>query len=250
MKYISPESIKLLNGTNYFNNQPFPHTIIDNFFKEEHLNSIVKSVNSLKIKKATHKFTNKNCPYEYNKITWDYSKCDNLVKDVLKELDSKEFTDILSKLTNVTNIVPNTEGGARGSGVHKIMKNGYLSIHTDFNTFKHTKLGKLDRRINILIYLNPDWKEEYGGHLKLIEHNNLNNQKKILPIINRCVIFNTTKHSWHGHEEPLKCPDNLMRSSIANYYYTKNTNKNVDFEGEKEHNTRWWKNDFKDLNGN
>jgi len=210
---------------------------------------IVEDVNKLKLKKATHKFTNKNCPYEYNKYTYDLSKCTPLLKDVFKELDSPEFITILSELTNVKNIVINTEGGARGSGIHKTRKGGYLGIHTDFNTYKHSKYGNLDRRINILIYLNPEWKEEYNGHLKLIERGNKSNQKQVLPILNKCVIFNTTKHSWHGHDIPLNTPDNILRCSIANYYYTKNTNKNKDFENDPQHNTRWWNNNYKDING-
>jgi hypothetical protein len=238
-----------MKSNTYNNNNPFPHIVIDNFFKTEFIDNIVKSVNDLKLRKATHKFLGKSL-YEFNKITWDISKCDALLKDVFNELDSKIFIKILEDMTNVNNIVYTKEGGAKGSGIHKTLKNGYLGIHTDFNTFKDSKLGKLDRRINILVYLNPNWKEEYLGHLKLLEHGNKNNFQKILPILNRCVIFNTTKKSWHGHDEPLNCPDDIMRSSIANYYYTKNKEKGRDYEGEKEHSTRWWINCHKDLKGN
>ena len=179
MKYIN--NIKF---NDYLNENPFPHIVIDNFFKNEILNKIVNDINLLKLKNATHKFTNKNCIYEYNKFTFDLSKCSNLLKDVFKELDSKEFLNILSKLTSIDNIIDNTEGGTRGSGIHKIKSGGYLGIHTDFNTYKHSKHGNLDRRINLLVYLNPDWKEDYGGHLKLVEYNNEKNKKEILPILN------------------------------------------------------------------
>lgn len=249
MKYISSNSIEIMKKNTYHSNQPFPHIVIDNFFKEEYLNDILQSVNKLRLRDATHKFLGKSL-YEFNKITWDLSKCDRLLKDVFNELDSKPFIKILEDMTNVNNIVYTKEGGAKGSGIHKTLKNGYLGIHTDFNTFKDSKLGKLDRRINILVYLNPNWKEEYLGHLKLLEKNNKNNSQMILPVLNRCVIFNTTKESWHGHDVPLNCPKNIMRSSIANYYYTKNNGTNIDFEGEKPHNTRWWINNFKDLKGN
>ena len=243
------EYINNFEFNDYLNEQPFPHIVIDNFFKKDYLDQILRDVNLLKLDNATHKFTNKKCPYEYNKYTFDLSKCSNLLKDVFKELDSEDFLNILSKLTSIQNIIDNQEGGTRGSGIHKIKKGGYLGIHTDFNTYKHSKQGNLDRRINLLVYLNPDWKEEYGGHLKLIEYNNEKNKKEILPVLNRCVIFSTTNKSWHGHDDPLKCPNDIFRTSIANYYYTKNNNNGKDFENDKTHNTRWWKNNFKDLNG-
>jgi Rps23 Pro-64 3,4-dihydroxylase Tpa1-like proline 4-hydroxylase len=232
----------------YENNQPFPHIIIDNFFKSEVLNRILDCVNHLNLNDATHKFLNKKCPYEYNKYAYDISKVNEL-KDIFDELNSQKFIEFLENLTGIEYLLANMKGGVKGSGIHRIKTGGYLGIHTDFNQFNNKIYGKLDRRLNILIYLNPDWKEEYGGYLKLIEHNNLNNQKKILPILNRCVIFSTTNRSWHGHDEPLKSPENIYRNSIANYYYTKSNGKS-DFEGDPPHNTRWWNNNFKDMNGN
>ena len=189
MKYISEIAINSMSKIEYEQNLPFPHIIIDNFFKEEYLEHIVNSVNSVKLKNASHKFSKKN-KYEYNKITWDLSKCDKLTNSVFDELNSNEFLNILEKMSGVENIVNinHTHGesiGSKGSGIHKTYKDGYLGIHTDFNTFMDSKLGKLDRRINILIYLNPDWNDMYLGHLKLFEYKNLSNQQKILPILNR-----------------------------------------------------------------
>ena len=157
---------------------------------------------------------------------------------------------MLENLSGIKNIVTNTKGGVKGSGAHRTIKDGYLEIHTDFNTYYDKKKKiKLDRRINILIYFNPDWKDEYKGDLKLIEKNNKNNIKIIKPILNRCVIFNTNSKSWHGHDIPLNTPENVYRDSIANYYYTKSIG-DTDFEGDKCHTTRWWINNFKDINGN
>ena len=249
MLFINESSINNVNLKDiYQNNQPFPHVVIDNFFKEEVLTEILNYVNKLSLNNATHKFTNSKCPYEFNKYAYDISKVPE-IKNVFDELNSKEFIDIIEEMTGIKDLLANMKGGVKGSGIHKIKKGGYLGIHTDFNQFSNKIYGNLDRRLNILIYLNPDWKEEYRGHLKLIEHGNISNQKKILPILNRCVIFNTTSRSWHGHDEPLNCPDNIYRNSIANYYYTKSTS-NIDFEGDYPHNTRWWNNNYKDINGN
>jgi hypothetical protein len=45
-------------------------------------------------------------------------------------------------------------------------------------------------------------------------------ERKILPVFNRCAIFNTTSTSYHGHPTPLACPPDRTRKSIASYYYT------------------------------
>jgi hypothetical protein len=100
--------------------------------------------------------------------------------------------------------------------------------------------------------LNPNWKEEYKGELWLCNHSNATLSYRILPILNRCVMFNTSSISLHGHPETLMCPENIQRQSIAVYYYTKNSNvdpnmsneilwnenNNIrDYEGNKYHGT-------------
>ena len=101
--------------------------------------------------------------------------------------------------------------------MHEIKKGGLLKIHSDFN--KHPNL-KLDRRLNVLIYLNKNWKEEYGGHLEFWDKEMKYCKTKILPIFNRMVVFSTTDFSNHGHPDPLNCPDLVSRKSIATYYYS------------------------------
>jgi Rps23 Pro-64 3,4-dihydroxylase Tpa1-like proline 4-hydroxylase len=105
----------------------------------------------------------------------------------------------------------------RGGGLHNILPGGKLGVHADFN--KHQKYD-LDRRLNLLLYLNKDWKEEYGGHIELWDKNMQKCVKRVLPIFNRVVIFTTTDHSFHGHPDPLNCPNPMSRKSLALYYYT------------------------------
>ena len=75
------------------------------------------------------------------------------------------------------------------------------------------------RRINVLIYLNEKWDDNWGGQLELWDKKMKNCVIKISPIFNRCVIFNTDYNSFHGHPEPMTCPKNIYRKSIALYYY-------------------------------
>jgi len=156
-------------------------------------------------------------------------------------LSSDSFIDDLEKLTGIENIIRN-DCELRGAGIHIIKKNGFLELHTDFNMYDHPKYGKLDRRINLLLYMNENWKEEYKGDLLLIDKSNKKVIKKISPIFNRCVIFNTTNKSIHGHPEQLNVPnEDIKRKSIAFYYYTKNKNEDLDFEGDSFHGTIWYK---------
>ena len=104
-----------------------------------------------------------------------------------------------------------------GGGLHQIKRGGCLKIHADFN--KHELTG-LDRRVNILIYLNKNWKNDYGGHLELWDRDMKLCVKRILPEFNTVVIFNTTNYTYHGHPDSLNCPEGMSRKSLALYYFS------------------------------
>ena len=90
-------------------------------------------------------------------------------------------------------------------------------MHADFN--KHPLLN-LDRRVNLLLYLNKNWKKEWGGNLELYSKGDLKNPAiEIEPLYDRCVIFNTTSSTYHGHPKKLSCLNNIIRKSIALYIF-------------------------------
>jgi Rps23 Pro-64 3,4-dihydroxylase Tpa1-like proline 4-hydroxylase len=231
LKMIRPESLSLLNN-GYKETVPFPHIIIDDFLKEDFLEKVLAEVKLLDSNNAYYKATYNFDKLEYNKFAFKDNIGTNTM-ELFKYLNSDEFIKCIESLTGIYGIVRNNLSLA-GAGVHRIHKDGCLAVHTDFNTYTHPVLGKLDRRVNILIYLNPNWQESYKGHLWLCDSKEP--LKKILPILNRCVIFNTTSQSHHGHPERLCVPnDSIYRESIASYYYTKNINDPYDFEGNLHH---------------
>ena len=218
-------------------NKEFPNLSIEkieDFLKKDEIDRVVAEVNKLENENADCKFINPS-PREHNKFAFEKNLPHNLIL-LFQELNSPEFIRKLEKLTGIPNIVTGNIS-LRGAGVHRIDPGGYLSMHTDFNSYMLGDI-KLDRRINLLLYLNENWKEENGGNLILAPHPNSENKHAsiILPNINRCVIFNTTKQSIHGHPQPTT----RRRQSIAVYYYTKNTRGLVDFEGDEQHSTRWY----------
>lgn len=195
----------------YLQAKPFPHVVIDNFLPESLLDSILDEfpkVNSIDWQKFDNNAERKLASQHELQIG-------DMTRVLLYQLNSSTFIDFLEKLTGIPGIIPDPH--FVGGGLHQIERGGYLKMHVDFN--RNERL-RLDRRLNLLIYLNKDWKEEYGGHLEFWDADMTRREKKILPVFNRCVLFNTTDFSYHGHPEPLSCPVGQTRKSLALYYYT------------------------------
>jgi hypothetical protein len=138
-----------------------------------------------------------------------------LVRRLFWELNSGCFLRFLGNLTGIQGLIP--DPSLQGSGIHQILEGGVLAVHADFTWHK---VYALARRINVLIYLNHGWQEEWGGHLQLWTPDMQHCARRIMPTFGRCVIFNTSARSFHGHPEPLRCPPGVTRRSIAMYYYT------------------------------
>ena len=108
-----------------------------------------------------------------------------------------------------------------------------MAVHADFT--RH-RLLQLDRRLNVLLYLNEHWEDEWEGHLELWAPDMKSCGRRLRPQAGRCVVFNTSDNSFHGHPEPLACPDGITRKSIALYYYTRGRDDN---QVEPTHATEW-----------
>jgi Rps23 Pro-64 3,4-dihydroxylase Tpa1-like proline 4-hydroxylase len=196
---------------NYLNAKPFPNAYFDNFFNSEMLSSVLSEFPDLNTK-ADLRFDDRNQVKLASKGEYRFGET---TKEFMHFLNSQPFLEFLTLLTGIEALIPDPyfEGG----GAHQILPGGLLKIHADFNK---NKLTNLDRRLNVLVYLNQDWKEEWGGHFELWDSEMKGCEKKILPLFNRMAIFTTTDFSYHGHPDPLKCPPERSRKSLALYYYT------------------------------
>ncbi len=134
---------------------------------------------------------------------------------LLYQLNSAPFLDFLTELTGIRGLI--ADSYFEGGGMHQIERGGKLGVHADFN--KHRATG-LDRRLNVILYLNQDWSDDYGGHFEMWDESMRACVKKVSPIFNRMVVFATTDTSFHGHPDPLNCPAGMTRKSLALYYYT------------------------------
>jgi Rps23 Pro-64 3,4-dihydroxylase Tpa1-like proline 4-hydroxylase len=195
----------------YAQAKPFPHVIIENFLPESVLETILTEFPKPG-EIAWRKF---DAAAEKKLASTSELQMGDATRLLLYQLNSSVFINFLEQITGIDGIIPDPH--FQGGGLHQIEPGGYLKIHVDFN--KHKKMN-LDRRLNLLIYLNQDWKEEYGGYFEMWDRDMTGCQKKILPVFNRCVIFNTTDFSYHGHPDPLACPEGRTRKSLALYYYS------------------------------
>jgi Rps23 Pro-64 3,4-dihydroxylase Tpa1-like proline 4-hydroxylase len=194
--------------TTYSEATPFPHTVIDDFYDPDALERVLGewpdqgwhcADRSTSIKRSVS----------------DFSKLGDHAQSVVADLNSNARIKWLEELTGIEGLIPDPY--LMGGGLHHIPRGGFLGIHADFNW--HSKLQAV-RKINLLLYLNRDWTPEWGGELQLVDGDG-KTVKRVEPIFNRCVIFNTTSTSFHGHPEPLNCPEDSARKSIALYYYKK-----------------------------
>ena len=196
----------------YVNAQPFPHITLDHLFEDAALDAVLREFPGPRDMQwmEFNNATEKKLGYFHER-----SQISKTIRDFLNAMNSFEMLLWLETLTGIEGLIPDPYFG--GGGIHQIEPGGFLKIHADFNV--HPKL-KLDRRLNMLIYLNRDWKEEYGGHLELWERDRSGVRERILPVFNRTVIFSTSDDSYHGHPHPLTSPPGVTRKSVSLYYYT------------------------------
>ncbi|MBD3143077.1 2OG-Fe(II) oxygenase [Microbispora bryophytorum] len=190
---------------------PFRHVVIDDFLPPGALEPILEEFPEPR-DGSWQQFDSSR---EIKLALSDTERMGPATRHLLAEFNGQVFVEFLERLTGITQLVsdPHLEGG----GLHQIKPGGFLKVHADFN--RHRRLN-LDRRLNGLLYLNKDWKEDYGGHLQLWDKDMTGCEHKILPVFNRFVVFATTDDANHGHPDPLTCPDDRARRSMALYYYT------------------------------
>lgn len=137
------------------------------------------------------------------------------MSSVIAEASSPQFLLWLQELTGENALLPDPY--LEGGGIHRIYSGGYLKVHADFNWNSRIHLY---RRLNLLLYLNKDWQESWGGALELWSQDMKSCEKTIYPTMNTMAIFTTDDKSYHGHPHPMSCPVDVRRDSIALYYYS------------------------------
>lgn len=219
MKLLSPHNWEEL-GLKYRSANPFPSICIDNFLTEEFLAEVISAYPDYEqAKDGNREFSGLN---ENKKIQiTEPEKFPEPIKRLSALLASTEFIGAIETLSGIDNLIwdPSFTGG----GMHLTNSSGLLDVHVDFNF--EEKLN-LYRRINILIYLNEEWSESWGGNVELWDKHVKKLGQTFQPIANRCVIFTTSDFSYHG-VTPVCSPEGVSRSSFAAYYYSRDAGDNA-----------------------
>lgn len=212
----------------YASTPPFPNISFPNFFNPDMLDGVLKEFPVLTAENAHH-FKNHNELKLASKGTGCFGPN---TRAFVQFLNSAPFIDFLQELTGIEEkLIADHE--FLGGGLHEIKKGGFLKLHADFNK----NSNNLDRRLNILIYMNKDWKNEYGGHFELWDKDLTKCVQKVAPNFNTLALFTTTDFSYHGHPDPLNCPDDMSRKSLALYYYSDGRPQEEVQEGATNHST-------------
>ena len=215
------------NETIFVKDYPYQHSHIEKFLPDNLIEKICDNFYFPKEIDSTSDILFQKTKRGLN----DYKQFPEMIKNFIDHLNSREFVNILEKKFNIQGLLPDPT--LFGGGMHESRNGGYLKLHSDFI---YIKKRKVKRVLNLLIYLNKNWDENWGGAIELWDQKMKNNFLKVYPHINNAVVFRTDTESNHGFPDPINCPENEGRKSIAVYYYIK---ENSIFKRTKYFYARW-----------
>jgi Rps23 Pro-64 3,4-dihydroxylase Tpa1-like proline 4-hydroxylase len=193
--------------------RPYPHVVIDDFLRAEAARELARVF-----------------PGPDDPVAWDHYAAPGLevklgcnnenhlpqpLQAALRDLNSPPFLQFLEAMTGIGQLL--ADPYLAGGGIHLTRRDGHLGIHADFNW--HERL-QAHRRLNLLIYLTPDWRAGFGGQLELWNADATRCERIVEPLFNRAVLFATRSDTFHGHPNPWAAPEGIHRQSVALYYYT------------------------------
>lgn len=197
-------------ASQYQSAEPYHHISIDNFLPLEVAERVREEALAVGAKAPEN-----TSPQEHLKTSYNPDKLPFYTRAVFGALNSPAFLRFLEEMTGIENLIPDPY--FKGAGIHRTNNGGYLGVHADFNVHKEMNL---ERRLNILIYLNPNWADDYGGAFEIWTKDMETRVAAFPPIMNRMCCFSTSSDSYHGNPEPVNHPSGDPRLSIALYYYT------------------------------
>lgn len=195
---------------------PIKHIIINNFLNDTAY-ELIKQEYPENINTDWYKYEN---PLEIKFTNNNINKYPNNIKNLFYSLSNEKIINKIGKIFNIDNL--EYDPYCHGSGLHLMSTNSKLNMHLDYE--KHPLINK-QRRLNIIIYINDNWKEEWNGATELWDENMEKCIIKSYPKKNTAIIFVTTENSWHGVPDKILCPPNINRKTIAFYYISDIINK-------------------------
>ena len=190
--------------------EPFPHVVLDDFLAESAADALLKQFD-----RTTEGWTYYHHVNERKRGYAHLADMQAPARAVIEALMSADFLRALERLSGVGPLLADPE--LDGGGLHETEPGGFLNVHTDF--LSHTTRSTWSRQLNLLLFLNRDWRESYAGWLEFWDRQQSAAVQRILPVFNRCVIFLTSEQSFHGVPGGVRCPPGMSRKSLALYYF-------------------------------
>ena len=209
-KITLPAGVEALSEA-YKNAKPYPHVLMVNLFPEATLDALLAEIPSLNGSKWVEENDARLVKYNLRSAV-DLGETGY---QMAAFLNSAGFLYLLSEITGIWNLLPDPY--LQGAGYHMIPKGGHFDIHADRNTAYETGLT---RRLAMLVYLNKDWKHEYGGQLELWSTDASHCEVVIEPKFNSTILFEITDQNFHGVPAVVNCPEGRARCSFVVYYHT------------------------------
>jgi len=196
--------------------EPFHHVVIDEFFDAATVARLLAEFPPFERGNARNEagqLGNKSTIEKIRGLGSSYTALDDLIQ-------TRGFLDLIGQITGIPGLL--YDPWYFGGGTHENRHGQDLDAHVDFN--RHP-VERWHRRLNLIVYLNPEWNDAWGGALELHSDPRAADDRmlRIAPLLNRAVIFETTEWSWHGFKR-IALPDekkDVSRKSIALYFYTK-----------------------------
>jgi Rps23 Pro-64 3,4-dihydroxylase Tpa1-like proline 4-hydroxylase len=222
-------------------NSPFPHVVVDNLFPPQLISNLVSEFPT----PSDQSWDRSVVEGIQVKLRSNWTTEDDIspiTAEVVNFFNSGSFMKSLSTITGVQKLIsdPYFTGGGRNC----ILPGGVLDVHADGNW--HDAMG-VHRRLNAILYLNENWKEEWGGHFELWDRNLTGCVKAVSPLANRLLIFETHDFTYHGHPNPLACPEGENRKSLIFYYYTAEPRPSEQILRSEPHRALWRKKSLNSL---
>lgn len=224
--------------------EPFKHLIIDDFLSDDLAQSALNSFPPLSEKGWEH---TKEVGIEVkSRSNWqsEFDIPENII-DVVRIANSALILKAMSSVLQIPKLMPDPYFS--GGGLNASQTNGHLDVHVDGN---YHDVSGLNRRVNLLIYLNPNWIKSWGGEFGIYSEDATQLVKAVPPLFNRCVIFDSHDKSYHGLPNPIKFPEEDPRRSIIMYYYTAAPRPNDQITIKDPHSALWRSKGFVDKKGN
>lgn len=196
---------------------PFRHVAIDDFLETPTCEALLRDFPAFRDERATNEMGHvgrKAVVENVAAISADYRR-------FYAYINSAPFLAVMSELTGIPDLI--ADDTLFGGGTHENRSGQALDVHVDFNVDERRMLH---RRINLLVYLNKEWEEAWGGSIELHSdprNPDLDRVTAFLPLFNRALIFETNERSWHGFRRIALPPgkEQLSRKSFSIYLYTK-----------------------------